>query len=268
MCYLKLRLQTVLYVTWFACAIGDPCYSQSPSIEGRWRIVDRFRDGKKVTLGSTVVRTFTFSQGEIDGGLLPPRFETDETTEPKGITLYSLVPTSIKRGIYKVDRDTLTICIAEDPASKATTFETRGQPGVTKTVYERISEDVDPDALLLTGSWQVKGKVQRHFPFRFLEKVEFSSPPFENTVYGSIIGWKGYRRGEAESVAHVRVRLDSKQQPKKISMHFSTRAGKSNVSMEMAGEYQLKDDIFQFVVQTVDPRVDGMHRWQLQLVKQ
>jgi uncharacterized protein (TIGR03067 family) len=128
----------------------------SDRLQGRWQIVSVAIDGNKLTekqiaaeaIDDLRIHGDRFSPTRRDGenSLWHGHFRIDATQSPKQLTLYdqeSNGRTMVFRGIYTIERNTLTLCLNRDGAdpTRPDVFETKpGSPLVIFTFKRKPAE--------------------------------------------------------------------------------------------------------------------------------
>lgn len=128
----------------------------SDRLQGRWQIVSVALDGNKLTEKQIAAEAIDdlrihgdhFSPTRRDGenSLWHGHFRIDATQSPKHLTLYDEEPNGtclVFRGIYSIERNTLTLCLNRDGTDSARpqVFETKpGSPSVVFT-FKRSPHD-------------------------------------------------------------------------------------------------------------------------------
>lgn len=216
------------------------CQGQIPEIEGRWKVVERY---PKV---NSISKYFTFSDGELKGGLLKSYYRIDSTKTPKEI---DFTLTQRERGIYKIEGNKLTICKASANGKRPHSFdrERHRDEGWRTTVYENISEKIDPDIASFIGEW-VPLKAT-NVPFRLIDKIVFSEPQkFEDRFGASILGWPQRKVGDPKALAVIKLQLDSSKHPPELTAYLTTQIGPQQISLDFKGTYEINNDHLKLVM--------------------
>jgi uncharacterized protein (TIGR03067 family) len=98
-------------------------------LEGTWKLKSMVKEGKPEEKGVGMIE-FTFSGGNltmnIPNGGDPVKFTTDPKAKPATLDMTvgrKEVKTRVVKGIYKIEKDTLTICGALDDGERPKEFK-------------------------------------------------------------------------------------------------------------------------------------------------
>jgi uncharacterized protein (TIGR03067 family) len=178
-------------------------------LQGSWSMLSATTDGKDVpeeTARRVTVGILGSSHSVRVGGKVVSRdvgFEVDPTANPKAVT--DTVPAgqgrrAVVRGIYKLDGDALTTCMAAAGHDRPTSFDAGPGTGRTLRVFRRDPDARDPSAadglehLKFEGTWafesfRVAGKLLPIEPFRearlTLKGDRFISVDSRGTIHGT-----------------------------------------------------------------------------------
>ena len=126
-----------------APAAKDPPKTDPPSLVGEWAIDSSVEGGKPDQLPPGMTWTFT-ADGKSAlkvGGLAVPSIEGTYTADPKKAPAELDVaagPGEAMRGIYKVEKDTLTFCFVEGTDARPTTFASPAGSKVVLLTLTRV----------------------------------------------------------------------------------------------------------------------------------
>ena len=114
-------------------------------LEGTWQLVSAVKDGKgtpKETVDKIRVvikdgkHTVLFGKDEVAKEI---PFKLDPAKSPKEVT--DTLPDGKEiKGIYKIDGDTMTSCVAEPGKDRPKDFESKAGSGHTLRVFKRVKE--------------------------------------------------------------------------------------------------------------------------------
>lgn len=138
-----------LPVVWLAVALAapgpkDPPKAAPSGLVGRWAIESSTLNGNPLPISDLVV-TYTAdgkSESRVGGKVVQTgTFTFDPKRDPAEIDMTDAAPLSVAwPGIYKLDGDTLTICVSAHQ-KRPTTFEPAAGSGLIRTVYKRVKKD-------------------------------------------------------------------------------------------------------------------------------
>lgn len=117
--------------------------ADAKTIEGTWQLVSATNDGKDTPAEVVKKVRVVIKDGKhsvyfgTDVAVKEIPFAVDETTSPKTTTDTLPDGTTIK-GIYKLDGDTLTSCVAAAGKERPTVFESKPGSGHTLRVFKRV----------------------------------------------------------------------------------------------------------------------------------
>ena len=141
-----------LSLTWVVALAGlalaapgakDPPEGAPPGLVGRWAVESTTLNGNPLPASADLVVTYT-ADGKFEGRsggkvVHGGTFTSDPKKDPAEIDLAGAGPPGVPwPGIYKVDGDTLTVCLRVDQKRPAT-FDPAA--GTIRTVYKRIKAD-------------------------------------------------------------------------------------------------------------------------------
>jgi uncharacterized protein (TIGR03067 family) len=116
-------------------------------IQGTWRLVSRERDGKadpaeaiKGVLVTHEGDKFSFTGSASGSGAMKGTFKLDATKKPKAVDrMPADGPQKGKTlpGIYRLEGDTLTICVSVEGKDRPTEFATKPNSGLVLAVFKR-----------------------------------------------------------------------------------------------------------------------------------
>jgi uncharacterized protein (TIGR03067 family) len=149
-------LASLLTVSAFAAGLGllaRPGHSAQEkggkdSLEGTWRVVSATAQGKPVPEELVMGLQLTFRGDKVTLSVLDKAkdgtFKTDPTKTPKQIDLQAFGPNTAP-GIYRIEKDTLTICFSEG-GKRPTAFESAAGTRNVLLVLKRGAAKLDPAA--------------------------------------------------------------------------------------------------------------------------
>jgi uncharacterized protein (TIGR03067 family) len=147
---MKLILPALLSM--FALAVGALAQDEATKkdmnqIQGSWRLVSRERDGKadpadviKDILMTHKGDAFTFNQSSSGAGATKGTFKLDASKSPKAIDrIPADGPQKGKTlmGIYKLEGDTLTLCVSVEGKDRPMEFAAKPKSGLVLSVWKR-----------------------------------------------------------------------------------------------------------------------------------
>jgi len=118
-----------------------------PSIVGEWVRVGHTQAGQPVAPDKEAHRQVFKPDGEWeyyygDHKGTPDRktYVVDLKQSPPAIDLFSNSPRADgRRGIYKIEKDTLTVCLVNAPGERPKTFESSAERPTTVWVFKRVT---------------------------------------------------------------------------------------------------------------------------------
>jgi uncharacterized protein (TIGR03067 family) len=139
-----------------ALTVSAPALKEKPKAAadeptGEWEIQGITVSGRQTVFNGQVIYSFTKDgkwavsrDGKATG--IELRVEFDAKAAPPTIDLISnpQAATSRQQGIYKIDGDTLTICVRRGKAERPTAFESPEGSGVTLYVMKRVQKESRP----------------------------------------------------------------------------------------------------------------------------
>ena len=146
------RFALIALVT-FTVAItraADPAADEGKKLQGEWRVVEAEANGKKAAKDDYEIANMrividgagiTFAPRDGNGKERKKTFKLDPSKSPKEIDTTSLdgkEKDQTAAGIYKLDKDKLTICISKDPTIRPKKFKTDADNGFMVLTLERV----------------------------------------------------------------------------------------------------------------------------------
>lgn len=107
-------------------------------LQGRWKLTSIERNGKKGALGFdffVVIKGDKWTSENQEAH--EPKFQIDPTQNPKTIDI-AFKDLGVEKGIYKLDKDTLTICIIDGFGNRPREF--KSTDGHAIRVYQRTEK--------------------------------------------------------------------------------------------------------------------------------
>ena len=115
-----------------------------PSVLGEWLIESTTLNGAPLPGGPVVTVVYTAdgkSETRREGGAIVQSgtYTLDPKKEPAEVDLTSAPPAAgTWKGIYRLDGDTLTVCVTTSSSARPTSFEGKAGSGYIVTVYRRV----------------------------------------------------------------------------------------------------------------------------------
>jgi uncharacterized protein (TIGR03067 family) len=125
-----------------------PKKAEAPSIAGEWACIKFVAGGQEFPrdMLPTVIFEFT-SDGKFrvrEGDMLTDgTYSADETKNPAEIEYGTDKVAKRNKGIYKVEKDTLTFCFAEGGGERPTKFESPAGKRVLLMTFSRVQKKKD-----------------------------------------------------------------------------------------------------------------------------
>lgn len=121
----------------------DEAAEEMKRLEGTWQLVSAVKDGKETSADVVKKIRVTIKDGKhtvrFGEDVLAKEisFVVDPTKKPKQTT--DTLPDGKEiKGIYKLDNDTLTSCVAEPGKERPTEFAAKAGTGHTLRVFQRV----------------------------------------------------------------------------------------------------------------------------------
>ena len=136
----------VLSVSVSAPQLKDKTPKEAP-IFGKWVRVGHTQAGQTISTAKedhhqvfTAEGVWEYYYGGKKGNPQPWSFAIDARQSPATIDIYQSGPGADGwRGIYKVEGDTLTLCLMNTPAERPKTFESSVEHATTVWVFKRVT---------------------------------------------------------------------------------------------------------------------------------
>jgi len=130
-----------------AAPAADPAKEALDALQGEWKIVESVKKGtadepkefadRKVTIKDDKLKVVRAGSKREEAFVLA----LDPKTDPKAIDVSETGEKEILKGIYKLDKDRLTICVSADPdGARPKEFKSTEKPNVTLLVMERVKK--------------------------------------------------------------------------------------------------------------------------------
>jgi uncharacterized protein (TIGR03067 family) len=139
----SIALVAVVIVTAVSSADEDAVKAEIKSLEGTWQLVSATKDGKK-TPEDVVKKIRVVIQGNKHSVYFEDKvvakdvsFTLDPKKNPK-TTTDTLPDGKEIKGIYKLDGNTLTSCVAEVGKDRPSEFDSKPGSGHTLRVFKRV----------------------------------------------------------------------------------------------------------------------------------
>ena len=137
------RLPTVLVLLAAATAAADD-EPAADALQGHWKVVSVTRDGKPLDTSrfggdGLVVSGHTFTITRADGRDDVSVLTVDTRARPAAIDLRAEKKNLLQRGIWKVEKDTLTVAFTQDP-ERPKEFAAPAGSTTTVAVFERVKK--------------------------------------------------------------------------------------------------------------------------------
>lgn len=125
---------------------SDAIKKELAALKGEWKIVSRTEDGRETPLESIKDRVIVFEGDayEIRNGKdlhVAAKIKLEPTKAPKWFDLTITSPIGSagenQLGLYKIEGDTLTICVADFDAKRPTEFASKEGSGTILVTYKR-----------------------------------------------------------------------------------------------------------------------------------
>jgi len=126
----------------------DPKKSETPSIVGEWQCTKLVGGGQEFPDPKEVAQLgFEFTaDGKCRchfGNDLEGPYTTDMTKDPAVLEFKDSKTEKKRQMIYKVEKDTLTICLAEGNAERPTKFESPAGTSIMLMTFRRVEKKKD-----------------------------------------------------------------------------------------------------------------------------
>jgi uncharacterized protein (TIGR03067 family) len=150
---IRLTLITLFVFSGTMVRADDPAAKEAKKLQGEWQVVEGERNGKKATRESAEIKDmrFVFKDNELivgiangNGAERKSNFKLDPAKMPTEIDITSLdgqEKGQTTAGIYKLDKDRLTICMPyspKNPGDRPKEFKAGADDNVLLIVLERV----------------------------------------------------------------------------------------------------------------------------------
>lgn len=143
-----MRVSRILVIGLTAFAAETLAVDNKPSdrqlFQGTWRIILAEREGKPANDEVDRVR-YLFSDGKLliiddDKTIVDATFELDAARKPKQLTIVAIVEGNAEtvKGIYRFEKDHLTLCFAMPGEARPKAFFTGKGDGNSILIFERV----------------------------------------------------------------------------------------------------------------------------------
>lgn len=235
------------------CAAADG--PKEVEIEGRWKVVSTILSaklaaepgaGNRAVLGTV---HYIFAKGKLYTtssnpavGSISQEFTLKTDVVPRQIDLGAKDAKEKSFGIYRLEKDKLTLCIGSSAEKRPKEFKL--DPDEPHALLELVRDEiaVDPDFEKLAGTWKVtrrQGSTLDGLPnnrqLEFIKSMEFEALPYQNQ--GHVI-WKD---AKGKSLGSFSWKLDSSRSPKEMSLTGYFQNGKDERGFLLDGVYDFAD---------------------------
>ncbi|MFO0966294.1 MAG: TIGR03067 domain-containing protein [Gemmataceae bacterium] len=137
-------LAALLLVVPFCASAGDAVKAELKKVEGTWQLVSAVKDGKATPEETVKMIRVVIKDGKHSvffgdkAAVKEIPFAIDPSKNPKETT--DTLPDGKQiKGIYKLEGDMLTSCVAETGKDRPTEFAARAGSGHTLRVFKRVT---------------------------------------------------------------------------------------------------------------------------------
>ena len=234
--------------------------SKKGELEGRWKVVSMATsvkgEGNAEILGTV---HFIFAKGKM-------HFTSSNGNVGSSVCDFSLRPAAVPRqiewvvpdskkedarsiGIYRLEKDKLTICTGSSADKRPTEFKLAPDEPQTLIALIRDEIAVDPDFEKLAGAWKVSRRqgatlegVPNNRQLELIKTMELVELPYQNQ---GRVNWKN---AKGESLGTFLWKLDSSKSPPQIDLTGQFHSGKDQRNFHLDGVYELEGETLSLVL--------------------
>jgi uncharacterized protein (TIGR03067 family) len=162
-------------------------------------------------------------------------------------------------GIYRLEKDKLTICAAASADKRPTEFKLAAEEPQSLMELVRDEIAVDPGYEKLAGTWQVSRRqgatiegVPNNRQLELIKTMELEELPYQNQ---GRVTWKN---AKGESLGTFLWKLDSSKSPPQIDLTGQFHSGKDQRNFQLDGVYELEGESLSLVLGWHASRPDSL----------